>query len=197
MHWLLLGALWAAEPAVDEEIVVSSRYTPAQARAQVEAVLQDHGYVRRPGLGQRTVYFHPQIWRPRVVLRDDGSWRVRQRLVTVMAVTLHPTTVHGVWDSPRTARSMKARLIQDLEPSLWSWQEAIALDALDRRLEEVRVEARQVCEEGLAPDGTVLATTEERRAWLEAMAARTAQTEAGEAVRRVVEDALEEPPCSL
>ena len=143
---LLCGGLaWAQ----DEELVVEAEQTVEATRRELDETIRELGYLRPIQLGDTSRYLHPQPWRPRVLVHDDGLIEVRTFRRTPMMIgalqprapdTPQPLTlnedlewqrptgtggVSGVWSSRRTVQRMESDVLTALVGDVRAWQGAI------------------------------------------------------------------------
>jgi hypothetical protein len=173
MILLLMGLALAEESA---EIVVEARQTVSEARAQLDGELEELGYPGGVDLGGRTLYIHPQLWKPKVTVYDSGFVRVKARTVTPLMVA--GAGVHGVFSSPRIARGAEQRVLDAIHPELTDWREALIEYGQALRHEQLLAELAAL--ESLP---LPMARAHATRLWM-----NTADTPEGAVVRGLVED---------
>jgi hypothetical protein len=201
--WIALAS--AADPAEEDDVsieIVVQGHRLQEARDALRFALGDLGYRRVLGGDQRGVYFTPKLWKPWVVVDDDGFARVRALRFLPIPGRLHrPEAFPGILQDPgastlppvgsvtvatqsrRAASQERARLVSTLEPYLADLREAHWQLAKVERAVALREELVGIWVDGVAADGTPLPTFAERRAALVARARRTTEGEAGEWVR--------------
>ena len=186
-------------------IVVQAPPTPQQAWGDVRQVLADDGYRHGLTLGGRT-YFVPRFPEafadPWIVLRDSGTIRVIGHPITPFLPVAVPNDryaitdpdrpaafrtpnnavsggMSAIWNSPRATKADCDRIVRDVWPSLATYRDALANEALAVRLIEV--------DRLLYAAWRDSAPAEQRRARVAAMWLNTTDTPAGASVRLHVE----------
>lgn len=205
---VLLGILSAPATAADpeppgqevgEEMIVRADQELALARQRLEQAILDQGFRRSVRHGDRTVFPRPAPWKTKVVLYDDGLVELRTPGLVPMAgapwwirddegrIEAAGVDLGGVASGRRTRANVEGRLLDETEPFLAAWRDALwARHLAERRLVR-REETRAAWFDGRTPDGRVLAGPAERRAWLLEQWLHTADSPAGEAMRADLE----------
>ncbi len=193
-------------PPAGEEIVIEADADLAQARGALDAAIMDLGYGTPRRRRDRTVYPRDlgSVWKPKVVVYDNGLVTVRQRSITPLMVMpdiqrddegeLESVTAEavGLASGKRTKQRMEATVVEAITPQLRSWRDAMARRHLADRRSTLREELAAAWFDGVDPQGRPLATHAERRAWMIAAWLNTADNDAGETVRRDIERFLGE-----
>ncbi|MEM6931073.1 MAG: hypothetical protein AAF602_29330, partial [Myxococcota bacterium] len=142
--WFVVSAM--AQPRPVEDLVgVDARL--AAAEKAVHRELKAKGYGRVLRLGPRSWYLPLKLWKPGIMLHEEGFVRVRGRPILPLMVSRGDTSPKAVYGTflvqPRGARRMqKAQLVQDLEPYL--------REIRDARWAMVRAEREAALREELA-----------------------------------------------
>lgn len=198
-----------AEPPAaqgDEEIIVFGQIQAAKARGRLDRDIRQLGY--RPGekKGDHTVYRPETVWKPTVVVYDDGFVILRRtrprfepwvkgktKLVWLSCVppfTLMCIKLSGWLVSPARLEAQKSRVATGIDPELRGWREALVAQNMERRIGVDLPEALDLLWlEGrpMRPDRPPLPSPEERRAAVLAFWAERSCTPEGQAVRDLVE----------
>jgi len=173
----LLASLALADE-VDFHVLVEEDRRVEEARKALDHAIRGEGYFPGIALGERTFYMPLKVWKPKVTVHDEGMVRVKARAVQPMFITpTVPPMVVGTWDSPRKARSMESRLLEAIHPDIVAWREAMSDRGQVFRQEEIR--------------GVLLALSElpidQQKAGISALWLNTADNEAGEEIRILLE----------
>jgi hypothetical protein len=139
MWWI--AAAFAEEPAL-EVIVAEQRLSTA--KEHVARVMKGEGYFRLAHLGHRSYWISGKVWKPWVMLHDEGFARVRgvAALPLPGARTGPPlegtpvATTTFITQSRRARRSQKERMVEQIEPALAEVREALWDIARAERLQE-------------------------------------------------------------
>lgn len=172
---LALLALAFADDA-SMTVIVEDDANVERARAELDELIREQGYLPGIDLGQRVLYMPIKPWKPKVTFHEQGSVRVKARAVTPMMVT--PGGVSGVWGSPRMARELESRLLQEIDPKLDAYKSAVSARGQAHRREALFAELEALNE--LSP----------KDAWagLAALWLNTADNAEGEKVRILIEE---------
>jgi len=205
---MLLWLLCSAGFAQDDEIIIEAERSVVAARAALDAEVRDLGYVSGRQSGDTSRYIHPQIWRPRVRIYDDGLMEVRTwRRTPLMLAPLMPTqplnpdegsplnlndglgwqqgtdstgvNANGLSASDRTTHRMEADVLLAVNDSVRAWQDAIRERERLYRVEELREKMHTTWGSAQPP--------EDRRAEILSMWLNTTDNDDGERVREMIE----------
>lgn len=189
-----------------EEIVVFGQLQVAKARKKLDRDIRQLGY--RPGQkrGDHTVYRPQTVWKPTVVVYDDGfvilrrtrprfePWiKGKSKLVWISCIppfTLMCIKLSGWLVSPSRLEPQKGRVATSIDPELRGWREAIIASNMEKRIGVDLPEALdQLWLNGtpMQPDRPPLPSPEQRRAAVLAFWAERSCTPEGQAVRDLVE----------
>jgi hypothetical protein len=208
--WLWMAGAYGQQP--DYEVVVAEQRL-STAREEVRRVLKNEGYLRLVGLGHRSWWISPKLWKPWVMVHDEGFARVRGHMVVPVGLSNSggtpnplnpPIVVSGVPDGPpppvtmsfatqsrRASNRQREALATEIEPALAQVRDALWDRARVDRLLERAERLRQIWFEGVGPDGQALASAAERRAALVAEWLDTEPDDAGASARAVVEEFID------
>jgi hypothetical protein len=203
--WAL--AAWAAEPAVERDVIVYGELLVEQARQEVVDALAREGYDIVLDRGDHTIYRHANAWEGDVVLYDDGWMLIKRQpirfegrempwaernspLAWAGCVIYSPLCLRmgGASVGQRKWRAVETRTAQAAEVRVHTWSERVAdlhtsevVDGLPDRLQAL-------WDDGVPLEGTVrLGTPEARRAALLDYWGTRTDSPWGEAVRGAVE----------
>jgi len=92
----------------------------------IDHALKERGYLKLAHLGQRTHYVPLKIWKPRVMIHDEGFARIRGTTIYPMAIVpiAGGAQVRFVTQNPATVRNQEADVAKVLMPLLSELQEA-------------------------------------------------------------------------
>lgn len=92
----------------------------------IDHALKERGYLKLAHIGQRTHYVPLKIWKPRVMVHDEGFARIRGKTVVPMAIdpTFRGVKVFFLTQSRAMARNQEADVAKVLMPLLSELQEA-------------------------------------------------------------------------
>lgn len=192
MWWGIVTAL-AEEPMI-EVIVAEQRLSTA--KEHVVRVMKGEGYFRFVHLGRRSYWLNPKVWKPWVMVHDEGFARIRGVAalpLPILAAPPPPTSatlpdsppVRGgtatlLTQSPRARRAQKERMAEQVEPALAEIREALWDLARAERLQERAERLVQIWFDGARPAA-------ERRAAIVAEWLNTEPDEAGQGARALIE----------
>ncbi len=179
MTVLLALAMAQDFPEESGTIVVEAHQNVVHARAELDLDIRQAGYLPGIRAGDRTWYIHPQPWKPKVTVYDQGYLRVKARAVTPLMVL---GGVQGVFSHPHVARAYEQRLLDELHPELTDWRQALIDYGMALRREELFEQLQEL--EGYPP---ALARARTMAMWMD-----TADTPEGAEVRGLIEDWAEE-----
>ncbi|MCB9766366.1 MAG: hypothetical protein H6739_41710 [Alphaproteobacteria bacterium] len=192
--WTWTAWAWAGEP--DLEIVVEDTPNPVQARRELTDAIRGMGYLPGLDLGGRTVYLPLQPWKPWISVNDAGFVLVRGHAVTPLLITPQQdqpgASATFLVSSRRAVMAEESRVFADLRPLVTAWQDALAEEALAFRREQVRQQLWAIWERGEGPDGQPLDSPAARRAAVARMWLDTADNGAGEQVRVLIDDYIDQ-----
>lgn len=203
---------------VDDEVWVVAERRLAVARDGIHRTLKERGHVRIWRLGQRSWYLNSKLWKPGVVVHDQGFVRMRGRPALPLFVPASPTpgdTVTQIYDPygsrelidegmhtppPQTfllqhrsrIRNQKARLAADLEPWLAQLRDAHWGMARAQRQLALRDALSRAWFDGLDEVGQPLDSYRSRRAALAARWLDTADGTEGDWARSQIEAFIDE-----
>jgi hypothetical protein len=184
--WFLPSIALADEPVApddDETIVVEDHPSAASARADLDAALRADGFLPGLDIGGRTIYQHPQRWKGRVTVFDDGFMSAHAPWLVPLWIRPVPGNpprieVYGYWSTPQEAREVEDLAIGRYTPLVDRWRDAMSAEALAQRLEAIDDQLDEVW--SAHPDAT-------GRSAIVAVWRNTTDTDAGQAVRDRVE----------
>ena len=127
----LVARALGAEPVLDdagvsEDVVVTAPRKVSEAKEALHDALRAQRYVRLLRWGERSWYLNMKIWKPGVMLHDQGFVRIRTRAFTPIAIAPTANSLHvtGVVQGRRERWSSKAKLATYLEPHLRALRDA-------------------------------------------------------------------------
>ncbi|MEN0066174.1 MAG: hypothetical protein AAGA48_28795 [Myxococcota bacterium] len=193
LGWGWIAAAMAQNAAPEELIVEGHRLTEAKEALHQE--LKSRGYNRFLQLGPRRWYLNPKLWKPGVMIHEEGFARVRGRPIMPLSVrymkrvAFRPSYVEGVFllQSKGMRRTQKAELVRNLEPHLRAIRDARWAMVQPRREADLQAELARLWFDRLDTHGTYL---EDRAQIREALFQRwlaTATGEAGGAMRAIID----------
>ncbi|MEO0600027.1 MAG: hypothetical protein AAF211_01245 [Myxococcota bacterium] len=180
---LLVASALGQQPGQD---VAPTQSLDAAREAVHEELRRSWGYRRFLRLGARSWYLHPKLWKPGVMVHDEGFVRIRGRPILPLGVrrnAMDPRLTEGVFlVQPRGMRRMqKARLVQGLEARLRSVRNARWALARPEREARLRDELVRIWfERPEESDAEARAAIVER--WL-----RTSTGDAGAGMRAIID----------
>lgn len=196
----------AATAEGSEEIIVFGQLQVAKERKKLDRDLRQLGYRQGEKKSDRTVYRPETVWKPTVVVYDDGfvvlrrtrprfePWiKGRSKLVWLSCIppfTLMCIKLSGWLVSPSRLEPQKGRVATAIDPELRGWREAIIASNMEKRIGVDLPEALdQLWLNGtpMQPDRPPLPSPEQRRAAVLAFWAERSCTPEGQAVRDLVE----------
>lgn len=195
LHWFFSLALaQVPEPATLEVVVVAERRL-SETKEGLHRSLKDQGYVRLWSLGERSWYLNRQLWKPGVMVHEQGFARVRGHPVIPLPIpsiyqTPDGTTVYemtAITQGRRKVQSQRDAVIGRLEPYLRDLRDGQWALAQGQRRIELQVELSRLWFDGVAPDGLYLPEWDARRAALAARFRATAPDEPGQWARDLIE----------
>ena len=188
MWWWALARAAAVDPTPVLEIRVVEERTLAEAREGIDVQLKGKGYLRIWRIGDRTWYLNPKLWKPGVVVHDEGFARVRGRRFYPMGVfpTERGQEVYAVVQTRRQVQQQKARLVADLEPYLRQIRDATWQLARADRAVAIRDELVGIWVDGIDAGGSEHPTYLARRRALSDRWLQTADGEAGRWARGII-----------
>lgn len=190
----------------NETIIIEAERDVVVARAVLDDEILSRGYIPLRG-PHVTRYIHPQLWRPRVRLSEDGmlsirSWRATpltfmpagtlmsdgDMMLSLADLARQPAVapgVAGLWASRRTQTQMESALLSVLEAPLQDWQDAIWAHQRLIRQDELRLRMHAIW-------GDSARSFAERRAALLEMWLNTADNDDGQRVQEMLEVFIDE-----
>lgn len=92
----------------------------------IDHALKERGYIKLAHIGQRTHYVPLKIWKPRVMVHDEGFARIRGTTVYPIAVEpfLGGAKATFVTQNPATVQNQESDVARALMPLLSELQEA-------------------------------------------------------------------------
>lgn len=194
MWFVVIGAM-AQEAADAELVVVGERLSRAKEALQQD--LKERGYWRFR-IGKRTWFINRKLWKPGVMVHDEGFARVRGRAALPIGVDVRRNdlrtkmaTGHVVVQSRRKRRQQKAELVQSLEPHLRAIRDARWAMARPEREAALMATLSALWFELTDPEGRVLPDRAAVREAIFQRWLRTASGEAGQGMRALVERFVE------
>lgn len=202
MWWWCVAIASGEPPATaeaDGEILVIGERRLAETRRQLAQQLQGKGYLKIWSVGDRTWYLHPKLWKPGVVVHDEGFARIRvRRLIPLPEPPIEgmggegdsgPTVVvqsRFLVQPQRQIQQQRTRLAQDLEPHLREIRAATWQLAQRQRELDLRDALAGIWIDGIDRHGATMPTYRARRAALAARWLHTADGEAGRWARGLI-----------
>lgn len=199
MGWGLLSAVAFAQapqaPPPALEVVVVAERRLSETREGLARSLKDDGYLRVLSLGDRAWYWNRQLWKPGVMVHDEGFARIRgHAFVPLPMVTVRETPAGtrvyeatALTQGHRKVQAQRAAVASELEPWLRELRDGHWELARARRRVELQIALARLWFDGIGPDGTFLPEWDARRAALVARWRDTAPDEAGQWVRDDIE----------
>lgn len=192
--WWLMMLAGAAEPEDDEiseEVVVEAQLRISEAREAVHRELRSQGYRRVLKLGDRSWYWNlGKMWRPGVMVHEQGFVRVRGRPLLPLGVRPSPfggpVEVVALVQSRRKVMQQQARLTTSLGPHLQALRDARWAMARKEREKQLVEDLVTIWFEGRTREGELLPDRRARRRALFARWLHTAADAPGAWARAVV-----------
>ncbi|MEO0602442.1 MAG: hypothetical protein AAF211_13450, partial [Myxococcota bacterium] len=179
------GIQWDGD--VVEILVVAEG--PDALRERILRRLDDLGYRPPRRKGDRLVFRSDGLERPKIVLRDDGTFDIVP--VTVVPPDPENPVMGARIASPRQRIASRARLFDAIGEDLRAWRRALFDEATEEGLgQRIGRTLREIWEEGQGPDGA-LPTPEGRRAALLTLWGSKSCTGLGDQARQVIEAYLD------
>jgi len=201
--------LFEFDGPMGETIIVTDEAEVHRRQQEFVNELRNLGYKEKKGKDGRTVYVSETPWKPKVIVDDDG-WMVLKRrpivltdpdlpehwwfsdtpveYVTCVVAPHLCIRMGGLVISKRKLTHHKAAVVNATQDEMTEWGDAIADHSLSERLyTELPDQLDLLWYEGKAPDGQMLASWEERRAWILDLWVTRTDNQWGDAAR----DALE------
>lgn len=168
-----------------EEVVV---YSPARARQELENRLLDLGWTETKEKNGSKRFRSPKPVQPYVDIFPGGEVFVQKKglVKTTEPVPGQGTPIPVI--SERKLRKKRVRLMEDIAPQVWRWQQAIAREVFQEQLNQTLPDAlTALWERGVPIEGSgTHATLDERRDALVKHWQTRACTPEGDAVRAIV-----------
>jgi hypothetical protein len=204
------GVYQPGQDEISEEVLVIGNQVIAARRDDVVRSMEDLGWKARRRRDGIVTFRPPQSWMGKAHLLTTGDLDFTQPVLAFNGARnagggydnqnardndQQAGTV-GVSVSPlpdrRVVRSTQVRIRETMADSVMAYRRAIQGQHLARVLQEIPDRLDGVWTDGLAYDGTVLSSVEDRRAWILAYWATRTATPEGLAVCRVIEAWLRE-----
>lgn len=198
LAWLCLAVAVAQTADVPEEVIVTAPRRLSEAIGATHRALRARGYVRVLRLGQRSIYLHPQLWRPRVMVHDQGFARISRGPPVLPAGAsierlewgAEPTevyTTHWVVQSRRKRAGRKRDLALMLSSHLRAIRDVHVDQAQAQRRLVLRDQLVEIWFDGHTADGTAVPTYRARRHAIFDLWCHTTPGASGAEVRDAIE----------
>lgn len=200
-----------SSPVAAIEVVVTAERRLASAREGVHRHLAEEGYLRLLSIGERSWYLNRALWKPGVMIHEQGFARVRGRRLLPLPLSVpapeevelqrlsQPAPGAAASPSARVGRltfayqsrgaveGQRARVIDGVEPWLREMRDARWSLAQGYRSIELRDQLVGIWFDGIGPDGAQITDYRARRAALLDRWLAVADGEAGDWARAEIE----------